>query len=121
MDVNESLVMRYVNVWNEPDGGVRRETIEALWTADGRHRMGAHDARGFDTLETRVSGSYERSVAIGGHRFQPAGGLQSVPGAVKFRWEMVRQDGETVAAAGVGFLVLDAAGKIVCDYLFTES
>jgi hypothetical protein len=53
--------------------------------------------------------------------FRPAGAIQQLPGVVKFRWDMARREDGTVAAAGVGFLMLDADGKITRDCLFTES
>jgi hypothetical protein len=34
---------------------------------------------------------------------------------------MARRDTGEVVAAGVGFLMLDHAHRIRCDYLFTES
>jgi hypothetical protein len=121
MEDTERLVDRYVGVWNESDPTARRSTIEALWAAEGHHCMGAHDVRGYDALDVRVTGSHERSVVAGGNVFRPAGAIQQLPGVVKFRWDMARREDGTVAAAGVGFLMLDADGKITRDCLFTES
>jgi hypothetical protein len=121
MENAQQLVERYVGVWNEPDPAARRRTIEGLWSVDGRHQMGDHDALGHDALEARVSGSHERSVVAGGNVFRPAGAIQQLPSVVKFRWDMARRDNGALAAAGVGFLMLDADGKIARDWLFAES
>jgi hypothetical protein len=116
----ESLVQRFVSVWNETDPAARRAGIEALWTPDGRHLMGAQDARGYDALEARVTASHERSVVQGGNRFGQATAIQMLPGLVKFRWDMARRSGGAVVAAGVGFIERHEDGRILTDYLFTE-
>jgi hypothetical protein len=117
----EQLARRYIHLWNEPDAPARRTTIEALWASEGRHLMGAHDVTGYDGLEQRVKGSYQRSVVAGGNLFRLVGAVQTLPGVVKFRWDMARQASGEVAAAGVGFLLLDGEGKIANDFLFAES
>jgi hypothetical protein len=117
----EALVQRFVAVWNETDSAARRATIEALWIPEGRHLMGQQDVRGYDELEVRVTASHERSVVQGGNRFRPATAIQALPEVVKFRWEMARKDSGEEVSAGVGFLRLDAEGRIICDYLFAES
>jgi hypothetical protein len=117
----ETFVQRFVNVWNEKDPGLRRLAIESPWAKDGRHYMGAHDVGGHDALEARVTASHQRNVAEGGGWFRPASAIQTLPGVVKFRWDLARRSGEEVLSAGVGFLVCDSSSKIVADYLFAES
>ena len=117
----EHVVQAFVDVWNETDPARRRAMIEALWTPQGRHLMGAQDAQGYDALEERVTASHQRSVVEGGNAFRPPTAIQVLPGVAKFRWDMARRDSGAVAAAGVGFLELDEAGRIVRDYLFTEA
>ena len=97
----DELVQRFVGVWNETDAGRRRATIESLWAENGRHLMGASDSKGYDALEARVKASHERSVVQGGNLFAPATMIQSLPGVVKFRWEMVKQISPEVTARGV--------------------
>src|SRR5689334_10749854 len=55
-----SLAQRYVDVWNEGDAARRRQRIRALWTEDGTtcHRL--LDARGYDAIEARVTGAWEK-------------------------------------------------------------
>jgi hypothetical protein len=117
----ETLVQRFVGVWNEKDAAARRAAVEAIWTPDGRHLMGAQDVRGHDALEERVRASHQRSVTEGGNVFRPATSIQALPGVVKFRWDMARRQTGEVTAAGVGFLVLDDENRVVRDYLFTEA
>ena len=110
----------FVGVWNERDPARRSETVRALWLPDGRHLMGAQDVRGHAALEARVAASNQSNVIEKGYIFRPAMAIQSLPGVIKFRWDMARADTGEVISAGVGFLAVDEAGRIVCDYLFTE-
>jgi hypothetical protein len=116
----ESLVQRFVSVWNEPDARVRRVTIETLWTPDGRHLMGSQDVQGYDALAERVAASHDRSVVQGGNIFRPATAIQTLADVVKFRWDMARKSNGEVVSAGVGILKIKPEGRIICDYLFTE-
>jgi len=117
----EELVQRFVKVWNETDPARRGEEVRNLWRSDGRHVMGANDTRGHEALEQRVAASNRRSVLQKNHMFRPATGIQTLPGVVKFRWDMVSRDTTQVVSAGVGFLILDDDHRITCDYLFAES
>jgi hypothetical protein len=112
------LAERYAAVWNESDPAARREGIEALWAPDGLHFTASRTARGFDALEQRVTGSYERSVRDGGNRFRALPGALRLDNAVTFFWQMLPQGGDTVLATGLEFLIIDAAGRIVVDYQF---
>ncbi|THD44137.1 MAG: hypothetical protein E7774_10905 [Bradyrhizobium sp.] len=120
-DSAESLVEGFVNIWNERDSARRRQAVETLWAANGRHYMGAHDVGGHDALEARVSASHQRNVVEGGGWFRPPTAVQVLPGVVKFRWDLAKRDTDEVLSAGVGFLTRDASGKILADYLFVES
>jgi len=96
----DELARRSVRVWNETDPQARRETIEALWAAGGRHLMGANDATGYDALEARVTASHERSVVQSGNTFRPPTAIQALPGVVKFRWDMAKRASGEIAASG---------------------
>jgi hypothetical protein len=114
-------VERFVAVWNQADAERRRSEINNLWTANGRHLMGSQDVQGHDALFERVTASHNASVRDNGRTFRPPTKVQVLPGAAKFRWDMIVVDTGLVVAAGVGFLLLDNNHKIVCDYLFTET
>lgn len=121
MKTVEDLVQAFVDVWNERDPARRGEMVRSLWMPDGRHLMGVQDVRGHAALEERVATSHRRSVAEKGYIFRPASAIQSLPGVVKFRWDMARPDSGEVISAGVGFLAVNDDGRIACDYLFTEA
>jgi hypothetical protein len=116
----DDLVQAFVSAWNECDPTRRSEMVRTLWLPDGRHLMGVQDVRGHGALEERVAASNRRNVIENGYTFRPATAIQSLPGVIKFRWDMARADSDEVISAGVGFLAIDDERRIVCDYLFTE-
>jgi hypothetical protein len=113
----QDLADRYAAVWNEADPAARRKGIAALWPADGEHYVRMLEARGYEALEKRVTGAYEKWVRDLGHRFRAVQNAQALRNVVTFNWEMVAADGK-VLAAGLEFLVLDEQGRIVVDYQF---
>jgi hypothetical protein len=120
MNTAQQLADRYVAVWNETDAAARRQAVANLWTPDGRHYVKSREARGYEELETRIVGSYEKNVRDGGNRFRAAKNAQALAGVVTFNWEMVTTRDE-VAAVGLEFLVLDDRGRIRTDYQFIVS
>jgi hypothetical protein len=71
------LVDRYVAVWNEPDAALRREGIAALWADDGAHFTPSLEARGYQALEARVAGAYEKWVKAEGFVFRSANNVEA--------------------------------------------
>jgi len=117
-ELTTQAVDRYVELWNEPDAGARRRTIEELWAPDGANYTASMAAVGYDALERRVSSAYESYVGSGQYRFRAGVPAVEHHGAVKVQWEMVTvADGE-VASVGLEFLVLDGDGRIVSDHQF---
>jgi len=117
MTAAQKLADRYVAVWNETDAVARRQAIAELWVPDGRHFVGAREARGYDELESRIIGSHEKNVLTGRNRFRALGNAQALRDGVTFNWEMVSADGESLAT-GLEFLMVDDAQRIVVDYQF---
>jgi hypothetical protein len=120
MSTVTDLIERYVAVWNEANPAERRRRIRALWAPDGGtcHRL--HDAQGYDAIEARVAGSWDKLLRAGNHVFRPrkAVGHHDV---VKFDWVMATVPEGTIAAAGLSFLVLAPDGRITADYQFNPA
>ena len=132
MEQNE-LADRYLAVWNEADADKRRASVEALWTAAGRHILQptedvlkeaagigvtvTFEAQGHDEVEARIRLAYEEFVAGAGCTFKRAGTAMRLRDMLKIDWTMVDVEG-TVAAAGTGVLLLDGTGRIRRDYQF---
>jgi hypothetical protein len=111
---------RYVNVWNEPDGERRRETIRALWQHDARHLARTLEAEGHAGIETRVRTAYEKWVKEKGNVFR----LRDLDGhhdTIKLRWEMLPAGGGEVISIGLDLLMLGADGRISRGYQFIEA
>ena len=115
----ESLVDRYVAVWNEPDADRRRRGIAALWVEDGAHFTPSLEARGYEALEARVTSAHDRLVRSEGYVFS-AKNVAGHHDTVKFNWEMRPAGGGPVAALGFDFFVLAEDGRIRVDYQFLE-
>jgi hypothetical protein len=116
-----AFIGRYVELWNEPDAGQRRQTIEALWAPGGANCTPAMEAVGYDELEARVTRSYDAYIGPGEYRFCSASRPAAHHGAVKVHWEMIKVADGTVASTGLEFLILGDDGRIVSDHQFIVS
>jgi hypothetical protein len=61
------------------------------------------------------------SLAPGEFSFRARDNAARLEDVVKFNWEMVRKSDGTVAAVGLGILVLGDDGRIRTDYQFIEA
>ena len=114
----QALADRYAAVWNDSDPKTRRDTIEALWSPDGEHYVGVREVRGYQQLQERVTGAYEKNVRDGKHLFRAVKNAQQVHNVVTFHWEMIDPSNGKVLATGLEFLELDAQGRIRVDHQF---
>jgi hypothetical protein len=114
------LMTDYVAVWNEPDANERRRRIRAVWAPDGTTCYRLLDARGYDAIEARVAGSWDKWLREGKHIFRPKSTI-SHHDTVKFEFVMTTVPGGEVAANGLCFLLLDRQGRIKHDYQFNPS
>ncbi len=120
MTTTNELIERYVEVWNEADPKRRRERIAELWAGDGVHFTNSLEARGYDAIEARVSGAYEKWVAGGGFVFRPYGAAADHHNGVRLSWQMVPARGGAIEAVGTVFIVRGDDGRIACDYQFND-
>jgi hypothetical protein len=118
MDAATDLASRYVAVWSESDPERRRQAIAALWAPDGLHYVGTREARGYEALETRVTGSYEKNVRDGRNRFRISVAPRILRDVITFQWEMLPEGGQEVLATGLEVLIVDHQRRILVDYQF---
>jgi len=114
----QDLANRYVAVWNEADAESRRRQIAALWAPDGHHYVDVREARGYDALEQRIVGSYNKNVRDGGHRFHAVQDARELRDLVTFGWEMRLTSEDRTVAQGFAVLLVNPEGRIRTDYLF---
>jgi len=120
MNEYNDLVDRYVALWNEADPDQRRRRIAELWHENGLHANRRAEWRGHAQMMERVTGSYEKSIRDGGHRFEPASPPEGYRNVVRFTWYMRPQQGGAIAAQGSELLVLAPDGRIAADYQFID-
>lgn len=127
-DVNRDDAMRnvskliecYVAVWNEANAEERRRRIRALWAPDGATCYRLSEARGYDAIEARVAGSWDKWLRGGKYIFR-AKSVACHHDVVKFDWLMVARPGGGVEASGLSFLILDSEGRVRADYQFNPT
>ncbi len=120
MDMIDSLVRRYVGLWNEPNAERRRRWIEEHWSEDGAHFSKSHEACGYDRIEARVAKAHAEFVGSGRYLFVPANNAEGHHGGVRFNWKMISQENQRVAAIGFDFFILDSDGRIRTDHQYTD-
>lgn len=113
-----ALVNRYVAIWNEPDAALRRKSIVELWTEDGVHLSQSIESSGYEALEARAAGAYEKWVREEGFVFRLLNTIDSHHNVVKFNWEMSPAGGGKAATVGLDFLILSDDNRIRCAYQF---
>jgi hypothetical protein len=113
-------VRRYVAIWNEPDPKARRGEIEALWAPEGATCYRQLDSHGYDEIEQRVAGAYERWVRDKNYIFRASRPPDIHHRAIRHHWEMVPRGGDKAISIGVNLLVVDDNGRIRFDYQFGE-
>jgi hypothetical protein len=120
MDDLSTLIDRYVAVWNEADPPARRRRIAAVWAPDGStcHRL--LDARGYEAIESRVAGSWDRWLRDGRYVFRAVSAV-SHHRAIKLNFAMLATESGRVEANGLSYLLVDKDGRIVHDYQFNPT
>jgi hypothetical protein len=115
-----SFIDRYVAVWNERDAEARRRRIADVWAANGTTCYRLLDARGYEAIESRVTGSWDRWLREDKFFFRAASAV-SHHQAIKLNFAMLATDGGKVEANGLAYLLVDKDGRIVHDYQFNPS
>lgn len=114
----QEYVRRYLAVWHDPDGHRRRSEIEAVWVPEGAHYSANIAAQGYDELEDRVKGAYERWVVEEGCIFRLAGDIHCHHGVLMFPWEMASAEGSEVFTKGLDFHTLTPEGRLRAAHFF---
>ena len=119
VDVPE-IVTNYIAAWNESDAERRRRRIRSVWAPDGATCYRLLDARGYEAIEARVTGSWDKWLRDGAHVFR-LHGMVSHHDAVKLQFVLINLPSGAVVANGLCFLLLDPEGRIKHDYQFNPS
>jgi hypothetical protein len=114
------VIDRYVAVWDEPSADQRRKRICSLWVPDGTTCYRLLDAHGYDAIEARVTGSWDKWLRDGRYVFRSRPDVVCHHDVVKVNWEMVTTVGGEVEGVGLSFLVLTSEMRIRSDYQFNQ-
>jgi hypothetical protein len=113
------LAQKYLAPWNEPDEGVCRSLLAALWAANCEYRDGHRKMRG---LEQLIAGAAQtrRNLAADGRIMAPMGRSQRHHNVAHIAWQIVDSEGNAAAPTGSTLLVMDESQKITAGYRFAE-
>jgi hypothetical protein len=114
------IVDSYVAVWNEPDADERRRRIRAVWAPEGTTCYRLLDARGYDAIEQRVVGSWDKWLREEKYAFRSKS-VACHHHVVKIDWVLTAVPAGAVEAAGLSFLILAPDGRIEHDYQFNPT
>ena len=108
--------------WRSGTSRARMNAANArsLWARNGATCYRLLDAHGYEAIEARVTGSWDKWLRKGKYTFR-AKNVVCHHGVIKFDWAMVTVPGGDVEASGLSFLVLNPDGRIKHDYQFNPS
>jgi hypothetical protein len=114
----QPLADLYVAVRNEADAERRRRQIAALRVSEGQHHVDVREALGHAALEQWITGSHNKNVRDGGHRFRAAKDARTLHDIAMFHCEMLLPAETRTTAHGFEVLRVNAEGRILVDYRF---
>jgi SnoaL-like domain len=104
-----TVVRRYVEIWNQPDGALRAKAAGELLTPDCRFVDPIADVTGPDGLAAVIGGVHER---FPGHRIRPIGDVDVHHDVLRFSWELVPDGGGESVVIGTDVLTLTGNGQV---------
>jgi hypothetical protein len=113
-----TLINRYIEAWNEPDGARRRELVSAVWTDDGTYLDPLMAGDGHDSIATMIGLAQQQFPE---HRFELSFGPDAHNDRVRFAWRLYGPAAEAPVAAGVDFGTVAEDGRLESVTGFLES
>ena len=108
MTDTNTLINRYIEIWNEADRQRRRELIAQTWTEDASYVDPMMTGAGHDGIDAMIAGAQQQ---FPGHRIELTAGPDAHHDRVRFAWRMLDPNGAT-AIAGVDFATLADDGRL---------
>ena len=113
-----TLINRYIEAWNEPDGERRRALVAAVWTDDGTYLDPLMSGTGHDSLATMIGLAQQQFPE---HRFELSFGPDAHNDRVRFAWRLYGPADGAPVAAGVDFGTVADDGRLESVTGFLES
>lgn len=105
----ELVADRYIAVWNERDGGRRRELIAETWTEDGSYLDPMMRGDGAEGIDAMIGGAQEQ---FPGHAFRRLGPSDAHADRLRFSWVLTPTAGGAAVVAGTDFGVVAPDGRL---------
>jgi len=111
----ETIVNRYIDVWNERDAGRRRDLIARTWTEDATYVDPIMRGEGHAGIDAMIAAAQQQ---FPGHLFTLRGAPDSHNDRVRFSWSLAPDGGPAVAhGSDVAVVAQDGRLKSVTGFL----
>jgi hypothetical protein len=108
MTDTQTIVDRYIAMWNEPDADKRRALVARTVTDDAAYLDPLMAGEGVDGIAAMIGGAQQQ---FPGHRFALVAGPDAHNDRVRFTWSLAPAGGEPVAI-GVDFATVAGDGRL---------
>jgi hypothetical protein len=109
MTDTNTLINRYIAIWNEADPQRRRELIAQTWTEDASYVDPMMTSAGHDGIDAMIAGAQQQ---FPGHRFELAAAPDAHHDRVRFTWHLKPAAGGDTVAVGIDFGVVADDGRL---------
>jgi ketosteroid isomerase-like protein len=113
----ETVVDRYLQLWNEPHERVRADRIALGWTHDATYTDPLGSVSGHDGVAAFVGRARE---LFPGHTFRLRGDVDGHHDVVRFGWDLVPEAGGEPVAEGFDVAVLTDDGRVRAVHGFLD-
>jgi SnoaL-like domain len=107
-DVN-TVIDRYIDMWNETDSSRRRDLIAQAWTDDASYIDPLVVAEGPDAIDATVAAV---QTQFPGFAFRLAGPVDAHHNLARFTWELAPKGADEAVVVGFDVAVLSDDGRL---------
>jgi hypothetical protein len=108
MNAPQSVVDRYIAMWNATDPEDRRDLVAGAWTEEARYLDPLMEGKGHEGIDAMVEAVQQR---FPDHRFARTSEVDAHNDRVRFTWELAAA-GQPPLASGVDFGVVSPDGRL---------
>lgn len=115
-DLNDTVV-KYLNIWNEPDTGKRAAAIAELFTENAAYVDPLATVEGHTSIAALIEGA---RTQFPGLSFELLGEVDTHHNVARFQWGLVAVPHADPVAIGFDVAVADNDGRLVGVYGFLD-
>ncbi|MGA7669308.1 MAG: nuclear transport factor 2 family protein [Nitrolancea sp.] len=109
MSQTDNVVERYIAIWNETDGGRRRDLIAQTWDDDSSYVDPLFSADGHEGIDALVAGFQQQFPE---HRFRLSSEIDQHHDRVRFSWELMEPIDGLAIVKGTDFGLVAEDGRL---------